>query len=216
MKTSHPTKSRISTACAAMSLCAATAFSHPAHAQQDVTDRDPDAIDVALTPLSDLNLSRDPIPVVLQQARANPYADEGYSTCAALRSEIGDLDAVLGDDFDTAPPEERKLTPEGVAQRVVGFFIPFRGIIREVSGANEHEYDFREAIAAGLMRRAYLKGLGQAMDCPYPARPATAAVMAQWQAPAESNLPPEEVMPPPQSEPRLVARPVLPQADTNP
>ena len=101
------------------------------------------------------------------------------SDCHGIRREVADLDAVLGDDFDTAPPPERELTPTGVAQKVVGFFIPFRGIIREISGANSHEYQFREAIAAGLMRRAYLKGLGQQMGCPYPARPAPPGMMAR-------------------------------------
>lgn len=81
------------------------------------------------------------------------------------------LNAVLGEDYDTAQATERELTPEAVAQKVVAYFIPFRGVIREVSGANRHEWEFRQAISAGLMRRAYLKGRGEQMGCPYPARP---------------------------------------------
>ncbi len=150
----------------------------PALAQDDVTDRQPDVLDVAMTPLSDLNLARDPIPPILIWARDNPYANEGLDDCDEIRSDIGDLDAVLGDDIDTETPEERRLTVTGVAQRAVGMFIPFRGIIREISGANKHEYEFRQAIAAGLMRRSYLKGLGEARDCPYPARPMSDAMLS--------------------------------------
>ena len=79
--------------------------------------------------------------------------------------------AVLGEDYDTAVLPERELSPERVAQQIVAYFIPFRGVIREVSGANRHEYEFRQAISAGLMRRAYLKGRGEQMGCAYPARP---------------------------------------------
>ncbi len=150
----------------------------PALAQEDVTDRTPNVSDVALTPLSDLNLRRDPIPPILIWARENPYANDGMDECENIRVGIGDLDAVLGDDVDAQTEEEQRLTVTGVAQSAVGMFIPFRGIIREISGANSHEYEFRQAIAAGLMRRAYLKGLGEARDCPYPARPMPADMQA--------------------------------------
>ncbi|WAT18157.1 hypothetical protein OZN62_00845 [Aurantiacibacter sp. MUD11] len=153
-------------------------FAAPAQAQEDVTDTSVDAADVALTPLSDLNLARDPIPPILLWAQENPYANPGAADCEAIRVAIGDLDAVLGDDVDTETPEQRKLTAGGVAQSVVGMLIPFRGIIREISGANNHEYEFRQAIVAGLMRRAYLKGLGEERGCPYPARPMPAEMLA--------------------------------------
>lgn len=159
----------------------------PALAQRDVTEDDTDAVDVAMTPLSDLNLSRDPIPPILLWARDNPYANEGLDGCASIRTGIGDLDAVLGDDFDTAPPDARGLDAGRVAQRVVGSFIPFRGIIREISGANSHEYNFRAAIGAGMMRRAYLKGLGEARGCAYPARPAPQELLARLQTGDESG-----------------------------
>ncbi|QZH74951.1 MAG: hypothetical protein JY451_15120 [Erythrobacter sp.] len=157
----------------------------PAMAQDDVSDREPDLIDAAMTPLTDLNLARDPIPAVLIAARSDPYANRGMADCAAILSGIGDLDAVLGDDYDTRVARERRLTPGGVAQRAVGMFIPFRGIIRELSGANNHEFEFREAIVAGQMRRAYLKGLGEARGCPYPARPATPDMVARLDADAQ-------------------------------
>ena len=160
-------------------LLTATLAPSPAAAQRNVTDESVSATDVAKTPLNDLNLANDAIPPVLLRARAAPYRDAGIDHCAEILSEIGDLDAVLGEDFDTAPPASAEgLNAGEMAQQVVGSLIPFRGIVRTLSGANEHESEFRQAIAAGLMRRAYLKGLGQGMDCPYPARPAPPEIVA--------------------------------------
>jgi len=161
---------------------AATLVPAPALAQKDVTDDKVTVMDVAMTPVEDLNLRKDPIPPVLLRAREEPYADPGFSDCAQIRQEVGNLDAVLGEDFDTASPEKRKLTAEKVAKQLVGTLIPFRGVIREVTGANKHAYEFSKAIVAGLMRRAYLKGLGQAMGCPYPARPQPQQVAQAEQA----------------------------------
>lgn len=161
----------------ALGLCA-----FPALAQDDPLDPDPSARDIALTPLGDLNLERDQVPQLLLDARAAPYDDSGLDDCNDVRRLVGDLDAILGDDYDTLAPTDRDVSAANIAQRVVGSFIPFRGIIREISGANEYERDFREAIAAGMMRRAYLKGRGQAMGCPYPASPAPPELVARLQA----------------------------------
>lgn len=159
-------------------LCAALAL--PVRAQDVVTDESVEVRDVALLPLADLNLDRDEIPPVLVRAKASPYAGDGLNDCAAVRAAIGDLDAVLGEDFDMpgARADGGGLEFGKVARSVIGMLIPYRRVIREVSGANAHAKTFKEAIVAGMMRRAYLKGLGQAMDCPYPARPATPEVIA--------------------------------------
>lgn len=146
----------------------------PAAARQD---DGAGAREIALAPLSDLNLRRDPIPDALVRARLAPYASEGLDDCTGIREEIGNLDAVLGEDLDTAPPDaERNLSTGRLARDALTSLIPYRGLVRELTGANEHEANFRQAIAAGLMRRAYLKGLGQAKDCPYPARPSLSGI----------------------------------------
>ena len=88
--------------------------------------------------------------------------------------------------------EERKLSVGGVAQSVVGSFIPFRGIIREISGANKHEDELQDAIVAGMMRRAFLKGMGLKLGCAYPARPADAATKARLIKQAEDAKAAEE------------------------
>ena len=165
--------------CAAGAVALALAAA-PAWAQNMPGDQDTTVGEVAMTPLDDLNLTKDPIPPILLQAVEEPYASPPTQECEDIRVEIGDLDAVLGDDYDTAPPADRSdVDAGGIVKRIVGWLIPYRGIIREVSGANKHEWEFRQAIAAGLMRRAYLKGLGEARECPYPARPASPELRAE-------------------------------------
>ncbi|MDD3799531.1 MAG: hypothetical protein PHE36_10180 [Novosphingobium sp.] len=142
--------------------------------EKPVTDDTVTAGDVAKTPLSDLNLSKDAIPELLVQARQAPYATDGLDRCGAIIREVSDLDTILGEDLDTAEAKGRSVDPGRVAQWAVGTFIPFRGLVRELSGAKAHEREFQDAIVAGMMRRAYLKGLGQQRGCRYPGRPAKA------------------------------------------
>lgn len=61
--------------------------------------------------------------------------------------------------------------------------IPFRGWVRKLTGAERYSRKVSAAIAAGAIRRAYLKGLGQAAGCAAPAAPRT--------APARPAEPPE-------------------------
>ena len=123
-----------------------------------------------LTPVSvdKLDLGSDPIPPILIQARKSPYALTNTGSCERIAQEMGLLNAVLGEDYDTATARER---PGENAGEVLATLIPFRGVFREVSGASRHEWEFRESISAGLMRRAYLKGRGEQMGCAYPSRP---------------------------------------------
>lgn len=143
-----------------------------------ITDRDPDAMDVAKTPITDLNVGRDKeIPPILTAAVAQPYALEGLGKCRKLAAAIRDLDDVLGPDIDLPQEERDRISGGRVAKWVVASFIPFRGLIREVSGANEQDRKVNAAIQAGLARRGFLKGVGAAKGCAYPAAPAPAHVV---------------------------------------
>lgn len=175
---------------ALLNLILGLALASPATAQDQPRglNQDADVADVALTPLGDLNLRNDPIPPLLLAARAAPYDQAGIRTCRDLAARVEELDAVLGPDYDMQVPADRTVSAGNIAQRILGSFIPFRSVIREVTGANEHERDFREAIAAGLMRRAFLKGRGQGLGCALPARPATAAEAASWRAARDARL----------------------------
>jgi hypothetical protein len=136
----------------------------------------------ATTPLSDLNLVRADIPPVLAAAQKAPYALPADRGCPALASDVRSLDAALGADLDTPATESNPSLIDrgsnavsdaagnalkGAAESV----IPFRGWVRKLSGAERYSREVAAAIAAGTIRRAYLKGLGQAAGCQAPSAP---------------------------------------------
>lgn len=153
----------------------------PALARQDdkpITSRDPDAVDVAKTPMTDLNVGRDgEIPPLLIKATAEPYSLGGLGKCRQIAGAIQQLDEVLGPDIDLPAAERDRISAGRVGKWVVASFIPFRGLIREVSGANAQDRKVNAAIQAGLTRRGFLKGVGAAKGCRYPASPAPASVV---------------------------------------
>lgn len=150
--------------------------------QKPVTDKTVTVKDVGMTPLEDFNLEKDEIPPLLLAAQKDPYSTAGLKKCSQYVTAVEELNAVLGADFDLQTPEQRRLSVGRVAKSVVGSLIPFRGVIREISGANKHAQDFQDAIVAGVMRRAFLKGQGLKLGCKYPARPADDKIRAQYAA----------------------------------
>lgn len=137
---------------------------------------EPDAAEVAKTPLRDLNIDAREIPEVLQVAVRDPYATAGLDQCDALVARIADLDMVLGADYDIAEDDgEKRLNQGRIGQSVIGSVIPFRGILREVTGAAENERTLSAAYTAGMVRRSFLKGWGLGRGCAYPASPKVAA-----------------------------------------
>jgi hypothetical protein len=145
----------------------------PAKPTQPLANRDVGAMDVAKTPMTDLNIRPDEIPKLLLDAQASPYGVAGLTRCSQIAAEVGEFDAVLGQDVDLPAMAGPRVSPGRVAQSVVGSFIPFRGIVRELSGANAQDRALQYAIQSGLARRAFLKGYGEAKGCLYPARSAT-------------------------------------------
>jgi hypothetical protein len=139
-------------------------------------------MDVAKTPMTDLNLSRTEIPALLIEAEERPYSLQGLGKCAQLVAAVKEFDSVLGPDLDLPQSERARFSKGRIAQWVVGSFIPFRGLIRELSGANRQQREIGLAIQAGLARRGFLKGVGAARGCRYPASPATESIVAQHAA----------------------------------
>lgn len=138
----------------------------------------PQLAQAATTPLGDLNLVRAEIPAVLATAHKAPYAVPADSGCVALAAEVQALDAVLGADLDTpATPSNPGLVERGggaatdVVRGAAEGVVPFRSWIRKLSGAERYAKEVAAAIAAGSIRRGFLKGLGQAAGCPAPAAP---------------------------------------------
>jgi hypothetical protein len=92
--------------------------------EKPVTDSNPDAQQVAETPLSDLNVKKGDIPPVLTRALDDPYTLAGLKGCPAITREVGLLNSALGDDVDIASARKNGLKAGSVAQSVVGGFIP--------------------------------------------------------------------------------------------
>jgi hypothetical protein len=139
--------------------------------------------DAVTAPLEDLNLKREQIPEILQDAVAKPYDLTGLDKCDAIAREVRKLDALLGKDFDEPPPpkdqssladKSGKVANDAAVGAVRGAsrsIIPFRGLVRQMTGADAHAKEVDTAIQAGKVRRAYLKGVGMNKNCAPPAAP---------------------------------------------
>lgn len=115
------------------------------------------------------------VPAKLLAIQDDPYSLAGLGKCAAIIREITELDAVLGPDVnaqaDKSRGKKREETAGRVAGNVAGSFIPFGGLIGEVTGANAERRRYAMAIYAGTVRRGFLKGVGLERGCKAPARP---------------------------------------------
>jgi len=141
----------------------------------------PQQIGEAVTaPLKDLNLIKAAIPAPLRSAQKNPYAIPADTSCTALTREISDLNEVLGADLDAPASDKNEslLTRINVVDESVSAIrkttegaVPFRNWVRKLSGAERKSKAVAAAITAGSIRRAYLKGIGQANKCQAPAAP---------------------------------------------
>lgn len=151
----------------------------PAAAQNTPRTTGQVAGDIATTPLQDTNIKKRAIPVALEIAAEAPYSNDGTRNCRMINAALTELDAVLGPDFDSGTPagngtREGRLAA-GVARGVVNGLIPFRGVIREVSGAADAQRRYEAAIDAGIARRGYLRGVAAQRKCKRPARTVTAS-----------------------------------------
>lgn len=156
---------------AALSLCAVsgTAFAQEKDKPRDDTMRK--AGTIATQPARDVGLEKDEIPPVLLKAVENPYAAPASRTCKALTSALGELNAVLGQDFVVGAQANENRTgkiAEAVGKTVVNSLIPFRGLVREISGAAPAERRLQAAVTAGVARRGYLRGVAAAKGCKPP------------------------------------------------
>ena len=112
-------------------------------------------------PFRDLSLIQDKLPDALKRAAESPYEISRAANCALIQLEITDLDAALGPDID-------ELGADSLAADLIGGVVklPFRSILRRVSGAQAREEAMRAAVLAGMVRRGFLKGRLSQLACP--------------------------------------------------
>jgi hypothetical protein len=139
------------------------------------------ALEAAQTPIEDIGLIEDPIPEELQKYMKNPYALPEPMTCQETLKQITRLDQLLGSDV-SAPAEKNgvasvksgeyitrgsKAAQDRVGDTVTGYvnILPFRSIVRYLSGAEKQVREIEKAQRAGIARRSFLKGLAKGHGC---------------------------------------------------
>jgi len=121
------------------------------------------------SPVNDIGLNDIEIPEYLV-SMTNPYANTP-SSCDAIKADLATLNALLGSDLDIPEDEavRREQTALNATSSTIGsVLIPFRGVVRAISGAAGNERDARQAYERGLVRRAYIKGMARQMNCSLP------------------------------------------------
>lgn len=130
----------------------------------------------AMSPLTDLNIRRQKIPDILAEIE-QPYIAMSNPKCGWLNDYIIALDRVLGPDYDYPKKKKKGFNGQDAGRRASDAalnalqseatgLIPFRGVIRYLSGAQKHDKEVQKAIDMGRLRRAYLKGWHQQNRCP--------------------------------------------------
>jgi hypothetical protein len=145
------------------------------------------AFDAVKSPFIDLNFTRDEIPAKLQTISGSPYALPSPLQCKVVREELKELDALLGSDMQSLTNDEdvdyAQEGADALQSTAIGFvagkvsIIPFRGMVRRITGAAQHEKEYARAYETGKLRRAYLKGWSSALKCDKVKKPA--AILAQ-------------------------------------
>jgi hypothetical protein len=152
----------------------------PAPAQQQAQPQPPHSADraaetldkagqIAVQPVRDVGIAKASIPLVLQEAVQDPYKPLHRQNCAWVDYEMARLNQALGADFGASQKTNEDRTTELAllgGEMIVNSLIPFRGIVREISGAGPAERRKAAAVNAGLARRGYVRGVGVVLGCP--------------------------------------------------
>jgi hypothetical protein len=124
--------------------------------------------EIVTQPARDVGVSKVEIPPVLLKASEAPYGLKDVRTCKQLSTAMTQLSAVLGPDLagGEAKPENRagKLAEAG-GKTVINAILPFRSLVREVSGAAPAERRLAAAVNAGFARRGFLRGVYTSRNC---------------------------------------------------
>jgi hypothetical protein len=136
--------------------------------REKIVDTGKAAGQIATQPVRDVGAQKVEIPVPIQQAAAAPYSLKGLRTCAQLSRAVFELNDVLGPDYAGGvvihENKAGKLAAAG-GKTIVNTIIPFRGLVREVSGAAPAERRLNADIKAAFARRGFLRGVAAARKC---------------------------------------------------
>jgi hypothetical protein len=135
----------------------------PPPPQQQSSDMDK-AGKIISQPARDVGAAKTKIPPVLELASQGPYTLDGMGSCGAIAAKLGALDQALGPDFDDGPQKGETIAAAG-GKAVVNSLIPFRGVVREISGAAAADRRLAAATDAGIAQRGFLRGVYSTRNC---------------------------------------------------
>jgi hypothetical protein len=124
---------------------------------------------IVAQPAHDVGAAKIVIPPALQSAQNNPYDLTGLKTCGQIKASIDSLTKVLGPDFAVGNNKKENRAgrlAEAGGKTIVNTLIPFRGLVREISGAAPAQRRLNDAIDAGFARRGFLRGVSLVRRCP--------------------------------------------------
>lgn len=128
----------------------------------------------AAAPLRDLNIGTRPVPGQLANLN-NPYGTDTQTSCSAIFREAKQIsDALSRNNRRYAGTRRDNSTAGGqignvadvAVESATTFWIPFRGLIRQISGAAGRERKAIAADARGRERLGFLIGMGTTLRCP--------------------------------------------------
>jgi len=123
---------------------------------------------IAVRPAQDIGVVKTKVPPLLAQVAEDPYTMNGAGSCPAIATSIRALNDVLGPDFgDDAPVRGNRkgAIAKAGGTALVDSIIPFRGLVREVTGAASAERRVQLATFAGVARRGFLRGIYRTRGC---------------------------------------------------
>lgn len=153
----------------------------------------------ATAPLEDFNLIGEEVPEPIA-AVVYPYTAPRKTDCEDIAAELEALRPHLGIDYDEIGEDESlaerggeaagDLVVDTVRDTTTGF-IPFRGLVRQATGAAKRDREIRAAYQRALARRAFLRGLAVGLQCDPPAAPSRISPIedAETEAQVSQTLP---------------------------
>jgi hypothetical protein len=147
----------------------ATASAAPADAPQSKVEATAEAaVGIATQPARDLGVAKTSTPAVLLRAAENPYALDATANCSQVAAAIAGLTEHLGPDYTLGMDKDEnkagKLAEAG-GKTIINAIIPFRGLVREMTGAAAAQRRLNDAVDAGYARRGFLRGIQMVRAC---------------------------------------------------
>jgi hypothetical protein len=118
------------------------------------------------TGTDDLGVAGRGTPALLKLIGLHAYALDADATCQSIAEGIAEIDAVLGPDIDLEAESDQGSMPGRYAMNAVRGAIPYRWVLRLMTGADKRDRAYQAAVLTGVARRAFLKGVRKARSCP--------------------------------------------------